>query len=539
MNEELEMNEENKEKVQNEENAVDKVEEVKEKEYVVNEDTIIEEKPESGEPCSEENKPETQKQTDNKKDRKGKGKFLLVGMAAAILLAGGSVYAYSQTPEQRVNSSISLGNKYLNEMDYEQAAVAFDQALEIEPRNREALLGIMEASVRLGDNEGFQNAFESYLNICCEDDTISEEDWRVLTQMALAAEKYYGETEYKEILQTLIDETQDDKLKNRYVAILNEEADSAWKTRDYEEVIARLEEAYRLDPSNEQIVNELIKIVEEYAEYCRKNQQYDDGLDCIARIRELLGDDTLFTDQESILLANQNSDGVIQEMLNQLNVYFEEDNIEGIQQIMEGEEWREQTDNVSHVFYSENLLSQNTITGKGTGIYKSYGNIYVYYGNFENGIRQGEGLWYYDNGDGTLVKYNLNWVNGIPQGEGICDRYSTLTIRGYGGVKLGEEKSHDIEKFNVVDGFYDGKYSQSTKTDYAQGSMEVTYVRGIGRVVDMPDEIAYFMAEGEQIIGWGEMTNGNFYWKWYSPTPRRVEGIRQVAQYTAANVVLE
>ena len=305
MNEELEMNEENKEKVQNEENAVDKVEEVKEKEYVVNEDTIIEEKPESGEPCSEENKPETQKQTDNKKDRKGKGKFLLVGMAAAILLAGGSVYAYSQTPEQRVNSSISLGNKYLNEMDYEQAAVAFDQALEIEPRNREALLGIMEASVRLGDNEGFQNAFESYLNICCEDDTISEEDWRVLTQMALAAEKYYGETEYKEILQTLIDETQDDKLKNRYVAILNEEADSAWKTRDYEEVIARLEEAYRLDPSNEQIVNELIKIVEEYAEYCRKNQQYDDGLDCIARIRELLGDDTLFTDQESILLANQ------------------------------------------------------------------------------------------------------------------------------------------------------------------------------------------------------------------------------------------
>ena len=263
MNEELEMNEENKEKVQNEENAVDKVEEVKEKEYVVNEDTIIEEKPESGEPCSEENKPETQKQTDNKKDRKGKGKFLLVGMAAAILLAGGSVYAYSQTPEQRVNSSISLGNKYLNEMDYEQAAVAFDQALEIEPRNREALLGIMEASVRLGDNEGFQNAFESYLNICCEDDTISEEDWRVLTQMALAAEKYYGETEYKEILQTLIDETQDDKLKNRYVAILNEEADSAWKTRDYEEVIARLEEAYRLDPSNEQIVNERIKIVEE------------------------------------------------------------------------------------------------------------------------------------------------------------------------------------------------------------------------------------------------------------------------------------
>ena len=152
MNEELQMNEEN---------------------------TIIEEKPESREPCSEENKPETQKQTDNKKDRKGKGKFLLVGMAAAILLAGGSVYAYSQTPEQRVNSSISLGNKYLNEMDYEQAAVEFDKALEIEPRNREALLGIMEASTRLGDNEGFQNAFESYLNICCEDDTISEEDWRV------------------------------------------------------------------------------------------------------------------------------------------------------------------------------------------------------------------------------------------------------------------------------------------------------------------------------------------------------------------------
>lgn len=482
---------------------------------------------------------EGQNRTADKKVGKGVTKYILIGLATIVLLAGGSVFAYSQTPAQRVDSGLSLGNKYLNEVDYEEAVAEFNKVLEIEPENREALLGIMEASANLEDEEMFRDAFGRFFDIYCDEDETSKEDWRLLTKMTLAAERFYEEDEYKEILQSLLEEKKNKNVTERYIAILNREADSAWRDRDYEKAIALLEEAYRLDSGNEQIERELIKTAAEYIEYCRKNQQYDDGLDCIAKIRDMLNNDHLFQDQEKNLTAVQDSDSTIQEMLNQLNAYFEADNIEGIQDIMEGEIWDKQTDNISRVFYSENLLEQDDISGKGTGVYRISGDIYVYYGNFENGIRQGQGLWYYASDDGTLVKYDLNWENGIPQGEGTCDQYSTLTMRGYGGVTLGEEKIHDIESFHVTDGFFDGEYSEIINKSNAQGSMEAMYVRGIGQIIDMPAEIAVYFNPGEQIIGKGDMSDGSYVWKYYSPSPRRINGVWNPTQYSVAEITLE
>ena len=475
------------------------------------------------------------------KNKNPKWKKLLIAAGILALVAAGAVYGYSQTPGQKLASSLSLGNRYLNEVNYEQAVAEFSKALEIEPRNEEALKGILEAAARTDDQELFQTTFRSLLELYQSDETITEEEWATLTQMALAAEQYYSETSYLELLQEMISDTQDPALKERYLVILNEAADEEWKQRNFEAVLDKLEQAYRMDPGNEQIKEELIHIVKEYVEYCRQNQQYDKGTERIEWLRELLGDPELLKEQENSLLSMQDTDDRIQDIVNQLNICFESDDITGIMDIMKTEEWQEQTDKVYRVFYSQNLLEQEGLNGKGTGIYKSYGTIYVYYGNYENGIRQGEGLWYcYNDTYDKLDKYSLNWVNGVPQGQGTADIYGTTTIRGWGGVEIGKERTHKQLSFKVVDGIYDGEYVENGyQDDGQQYTMKVDYVDGIGIIVDTPSDIEPYLGENKQIIGWTHRSDGGHAWQKYSTFQEKVPGIYESSDYTATSITLE
>ena len=488
--------------------------------------------------------PDTDRSTDKKAQSKWKKPAIIAGMAA-LVIAGG-LFGYSQTPGQRLNSCLSLGNRYLNEVDYEQAVTEFSKALEIEPRNEEALKGILEVAARTNDQELFQNAFQSLLEVYQGDDSLSEEEWATLVQMALAAEQYYSETSYMELLQEIMTDTEDFALKQRYMDILNEEADREWKQNNYEAVLDKLEEAYGMDPENEQIKEELIRVVKAYVDQCRKNQQYEKGMEKIEWLRNLLGDPELLKEQEDSLTAMQETDSRIQEVVNQLNVCFENDDVDGIMSLMGSEEWKSQTAAVYKVFYSQNLLETSEITGKGTGIYNYYGTIYVYYGNYVNGVRQGQGLWYsYNDMYNSLNKYDLNWENGVPQGHAESDFYTTFTIKGYGGVVLGESKMHQKESFEVVNGIYDGEVIvDNTSSDGGIGHMVINYVKGVGVVVDTPSDVQKFLREGEQIIGWGnvyyygEDREGRM-WEAYSAEIRRIPGIYTPTSYTVNSVTLE
>ena len=68
----------------------------------------------------------------------------------AIFFAGGD--------SRKLKEQLNLGNKYMQEMDYEQALAAYLAAIEIDPKNVEAYLGAASAYEGLGD-------FESALDI--------------------------------------------------------------------------------------------------------------------------------------------------------------------------------------------------------------------------------------------------------------------------------------------------------------------------------------------------------------------------------------
>ena len=67
--------------------------------------------------------------------------ILLFAAIASIIVIVGIV----AVPKARIKKQLELGEKYITEMDYENAVLAYREAIQIDPRNEEAYIGLAEA----------------------------------------------------------------------------------------------------------------------------------------------------------------------------------------------------------------------------------------------------------------------------------------------------------------------------------------------------------------------------------------------------------
>lgn len=81
--------------------------------------------------------------------------LILIGIAAVLLLCVAAIVikVNSQSTSKQLAEQLDLGNKYLEGMDYEQAIVAFNKAIEIDPMSVDAYLGLVEVYEKLDDLE--------------------------------------------------------------------------------------------------------------------------------------------------------------------------------------------------------------------------------------------------------------------------------------------------------------------------------------------------------------------------------------------------
>lgn len=85
---------------------------------------------------------------------KKKNTGLIAGIAAAVvILAIILVVVFSGGSSDSLQKQLDLGNKYMQEMDYEQAVAAYLAAIEIDERCVEAYIGAAEAYMAMGDME--------------------------------------------------------------------------------------------------------------------------------------------------------------------------------------------------------------------------------------------------------------------------------------------------------------------------------------------------------------------------------------------------
>lgn len=73
--------------------------------------------------------------------------ILVIALAAAL---GIGIY---NSPTRKVNAQLDLGNRYLEDMEYEEAIVAFEAAIAIDPKKEDAYIGLADAYIGLEDYE--------------------------------------------------------------------------------------------------------------------------------------------------------------------------------------------------------------------------------------------------------------------------------------------------------------------------------------------------------------------------------------------------
>ena len=88
--------------------------------------------------------------------------LVVIGIITAVTVSGSS-------DTKAVLKQLSLGEKYLSELDYEKAVVAYNKVIEIEPRNLQAYLGLAEAYEGLDQTENAIAALETAISIVKED----------------------------------------------------------------------------------------------------------------------------------------------------------------------------------------------------------------------------------------------------------------------------------------------------------------------------------------------------------------------------------
>ena len=101
--------------------------------------------------------------------RKRKVILLVVVLVITAGIITITIYASGNSVENRLLKQLSLGERYLSEMEYVKAVVAYKKAVEIDPENADANMGLAEAYAGSGDDESarevLQNALDKILSL--------------------------------------------------------------------------------------------------------------------------------------------------------------------------------------------------------------------------------------------------------------------------------------------------------------------------------------------------------------------------------------
>lgn len=87
--------------------------------------------------------------------RSSKKKYIIIGGAAlaVCILIATILLTAGNASDKRVKELLAVGDRYLSELDYEQAVASYQAVIEIDPRNVDAYLGMAEAYLGADDME--------------------------------------------------------------------------------------------------------------------------------------------------------------------------------------------------------------------------------------------------------------------------------------------------------------------------------------------------------------------------------------------------
>lgn len=182
--------------------------------------------------------------------------------------------------------------------------------------------------------------------------------------------------------------------------------------------------------------------------------------------------------------------------LEDLYALFERNDIEGAKALMRQEVYKELSDSLSEGFY---FLGENSGTGLAV-----YPDNFCYYGQWENGLRSGQGTWicavYEDDSDMESYIYEGSWQNDLPNGEGYI-------VRSRYPYKIKLEPGYTTSVRTEISGtFADGLYHGTIYEVWNMNNGDIhqwtpiTAVKGIYQVIEQRGDDTIVARDQEAIL---------------------------------------
>lgn len=279
--------------------------------------------------------------------------------------------------EQQIAEQLELGQKNLIEMNYEEALIAFQKVIELDDKNIEAYMGLGKSYKGQADNAGDQGALQYY--------ELSGEAFQKVIQLdENNIEAYLGiGNAYEKLAEGFLNESLEEAL------------------RYYELAAEAYEKVHLLDLGNSQACEHLITIYKKLGD--------------LDRIQELLKSYQRGNEGEELKRELEIWNTCIG-TIGQIRDFCEAGDIDSIFLLMQSDEYSQ----LKELSTELGNLVFNMGDGKGLGLYpaitEGYGNCMLYYGNYKNNLRHGNGYWMGYEAGNNYQAYG-QWVEDIPEGS--------------------------------------------------------------------------------------------------------------------------
>lgn len=185
----------------------------------------------------------------------------IIGIFIVVICA----FTYNATPARKIAKQLNLGYKFLQEGEWEQAIVAFNNVIEIDANMEEAYIGAADAYVKLGDMEGAIDILRKGASNTKGDNVISKISgvYGVYADALISDGKWIEATD---LLKNGYEEFPTEVILQKLEIVCFEYAEKLVLENEWEESIAYLEDIYKFT-SDKKILDKIEELKAQYAAY--------------------------------------------------------------------------------------------------------------------------------------------------------------------------------------------------------------------------------------------------------------------------------
>ena len=222
-----------------------------------------------------------------------KKKWLLPAIIAVIVVVAAiATAAIYNLPANRLNRQLALAEKYMSELNYEAAILAYKAAIEIDPKNVEAYHGAVEAYSLADNKDGFETLYADALTVVEE---LSAEELDATIELVkdiyLTASNVYDDNEKTaEVLEKGYEMTNNDpEIKSSLVDTYENIIDDYQKdeTPDYDKLLDMCDKLLDLDAGNTDISDTRKELLADYITDLLKDGNSDTAKELIDKYKEI------------------------------------------------------------------------------------------------------------------------------------------------------------------------------------------------------------------------------------------------------------